>query len=101
MLKLNTVFDADSFFYSLSYFECKGHMVHVLNSIYCAPLTSTVKLSLFMQMHSSPLFLAARLHQCHSVLIILIIDRLFPRHLKIKYRLVVAKVKEKLGGGLL
>ena len=30
------------------------------------PLTSTVKLSLFTHVHSSPLSLAARLHQCHA-----------------------------------
>ena len=29
-------------------------------------MTSTVKLSLFMHAHSSPLFLAARLHWCHA-----------------------------------
>ena len=30
------------------------------------PLTGTVKLSLFMHAHSSPLSLAARLHQCRT-----------------------------------
>ncbi|KAF6094688.1 hypothetical protein HJG60_011798 [Phyllostomus discolor] len=30
------------------------------------PLTSTVKSSLFTHVHSSPLSLAARLHQCHA-----------------------------------
>ena len=35
-----------------------------LNSIYHPPLTSTVKLSVFTHVHSSPLSLAARLYQC-------------------------------------
>ena len=34
------------------------------NGIYCTPLTSTVKSSLFTHAHSSPLSLAARLHWC-------------------------------------
>ena len=39
-----------------------------LNGIYHStpPLTSTVKSSLFMHVHSSPLSLAARLHRCHT-----------------------------------
>ena len=37
-----------------------------LNSFSTTPLTSTVKLSLFTHAHSSPLSLAARLHQCHT-----------------------------------
>ena len=36
----------------------------LLNSIYHPPLTSTVKSSLFMHAHSSPLSLTASLHQC-------------------------------------
>ena len=57
----------ESLFYSQSYFDCTSHTVHMLTQ-WCLlpPLTSTVKLSLFMHVHSSPLSLAARLHQCHA-----------------------------------
>ena len=41
----------------------------LLNSIYHPPLTSTVKSSLFMHAHSSPLSLASRLHQCCTVIL--------------------------------
>ena len=66
MFKLNAKFDADLLFYLLSHFECKGHTVHMLTHQGCLPplLTSTVKLSLFMHMHSGPFCLAARLHRC-------------------------------------
>ena len=37
-----------------------------LNGVYHPQLTSTVKLSLFTHVHSSPLSLAARLYQCHA-----------------------------------
>ena len=36
------------------------------------PLTSTVKPSLFMHVHSSPLSLAARLHQCYETVLIML-----------------------------
>ena len=67
MFKLNAKSDADSLLYSLSHFECDGHTVHMLTQ-QCLPppLTSTMKLSLFTHTNSSPLSLAARLHQCHS-----------------------------------
>ena len=46
---------------------CDGHAVHMLSHWRLpSPLTSTVKSSLFMHVHSSPLSLAARVHQCHS-----------------------------------
>ena len=63
--KLNAKFDADSLLYSLSHFECDGHTVHIAHS-QCLPppLTSTVKSSLFMHVHSSPLSLPAKLHWC-------------------------------------
>ena len=65
MFKLNAKFDADPLFYTLSYFECNGHTVHMLFQWrLLPPLTSRVKSSLFMHAHSSPLSLAARLHQC-------------------------------------
>ena len=66
MSKLNTNFDADSLLYSLSHFECNDHTVHILTQLHLLlPLTSTVKLSLFIHAHSSPLSMATRLHQCH------------------------------------
>ena len=41
------------------------HTVHMLTQWHLPPpLTSTVKLSLFAHVHSSPLSLAARLHRC-------------------------------------
>ena len=65
MFKLNTKFDADLLLYSLSHFECSDHTVHMLtHQSLPPPLTSTVKSSLFTHVHSSPLSLAARLHQC-------------------------------------
>ena len=65
--KLNAKFDADFLLYSLSHFECNGYTVHMLTQ-WCllSPLTSAMKLSLFTDAHSSPLSLAARLHQCHA-----------------------------------
>ena len=65
MFKLNAKFDADSFLYSLSHFECDGHTVHMLiQRCLLPPLSGTVKSSLFTHAHSSPLSLAARLHRC-------------------------------------
>ena len=62
MFKLNAKFGEDSLLYSGSHFACDGHTVHMLIQGCLPPLlTSTVKLSLFMHAHSSPLFLAARL----------------------------------------
>ena len=67
MFKLHTKYDADSLLYLLTHFECDGHTVHVFaQQPLPHPLTSTVKSSLFTPVHSSPLFVAARLHQCHS-----------------------------------
>ena len=64
MFRLNAKFDVDSLLYSLSHFECEGHTVHMLTQ-WClsSPLTSTVKSSLFIHVHPSPLSLAARLHR--------------------------------------
>ena len=63
--KLNTKFDADSL---LTHFECNSHTVHKFSQGYLLPpLTSTVKSSLFMHVHSSPLSLAARLHLCRII----------------------------------
>ena len=65
MFKLNAKSDADSLFYLFNHFECDSHTVHMFTQWHLPPpLTSTVKLSLFMHMHSSPLSLSARLHQC-------------------------------------
>ena len=67
MFKLNTNFDGDLFLYLLSHFERDSHTVHVLTQWgLLPPLTSTVKLSLFMHAHSSMLSLAATLHWCHT-----------------------------------
>ena len=67
MFKLKAKFDADSLLYSLSHFECYGHEVHMFTQQRLPPpLTSTVKSSLFMHVHSSPLSLATRLPQCHA-----------------------------------
>ena len=67
MFKLNAKLDAYSLLYLLSHFECHGHTVHMLTQ-QCLPppLTSTVKSPLFTHAHSSPLTLAARLHQCRA-----------------------------------
>ena len=65
MFKLNAKFDADSLLHSLSHFVCDGHTIHMLTQWrLLPPLTRTVKSSLFTHAHSSPLSLAARLHQC-------------------------------------
>ena len=49
----------------LNPFECGRHTVHMLTQGHLLPsLTSTVKSSLFIDAHSSPLSSAARLHQC-------------------------------------
>ena len=67
MFKLNAKLDENSLLYSLSHFECDGYTVHMLTQWHLlTPLTSTVKLSLFTHVHSSPLSLAAKLHQCHA-----------------------------------
>ena len=59
--------DTELLLYLLSHFECNGHTVHMLNQWHLLPpLTSTVKLSLFTHVHSSPVSLAARLHWCHA-----------------------------------
>ena len=51
MFKFNTKFDAESFFYLLSHFECDSHTVHMLTQWHLLPpLTSTVK-SLFTCEH--------------------------------------------------
>ena len=66
--KLQAKFDTDSLFYSLSHFEWDGHTVYMLTQWHLLfPLTSTVKSSLFMHVHSSPLSSAARLHQCCAI----------------------------------
>ena len=65
--KLNAESDAVSLLYSLSHFECDGHRVHMLNEWHLLPpVTSTVMSPLFTYVHSSPLSLVARSHQCHT-----------------------------------
>ena len=71
MFKLNAKCDADLLLYLLSHFECAGHTVHLLTQHLLPPVTSTVKSSLFMHVHSSPLSLAVRLHWgCATFLVI-------------------------------
>ena len=51
----------------VSHFECDSHTVRMLTQQHLPPpLTSTVKLSLFTHVHSSPLSLAASLHRCFA-----------------------------------
>ena len=65
MFKPNAKFDADSLLFLLSHFECHSCTVHMYTQWHLPPpLTSTVKSSLFMHVHSRPLFLAAMLHWC-------------------------------------
>ena len=67
MFKLNAKFYADLFLYSLSHLECDSHTVYMLTrQCLPPPRTSTVKSSLFMHVHSSPLSLEARLHWCQA-----------------------------------
>ena len=67
MSKLNVKFDADLLLYLLSHFEYDSHTVYMLTQWHLPlPLTSTVKSSLSMHAHSSPLLLAAKLYQYHS-----------------------------------
>ena len=79
MFKLNAKFDADLLLYSLSHLECNSYTVHVpIQWCLPPPMTSTVKSSLFMHAHSTPLLLAARLHGLmQTILIILTMARLF------------------------
>ena len=67
MFKLNTKFDSGLLLYLLGHFEYDGHTVHMLTQ-WCLPLQliSTLKSSLFMHVNSSPLSLAASLHQCRA-----------------------------------
>ena len=63
MFKLNTKFDADLLLYLLSHFYCDGHAVQMYIQWHLLPpLTSTVKSSVFMHVHSSPLSSTARLY---------------------------------------
>ena len=79
MLKFNAVFDAYSLFYSQLFWMWWPHATHAHSVASTAPLTSTVKSSLFTHVHSSPLCLAARLHDAvQTVLIILTMVGLFP-----------------------
>ncbi|KAF6086266.1 hypothetical protein HJG60_008461 [Phyllostomus discolor] len=65
--KHHAKFDIDSLLYSPGHFKCDGHTVHMVSQ-WCPPppLTNTVKSSLFTHAHSSPLSVAARLHQCRT-----------------------------------
>ena len=67
MFKLNAKFDPDLLLCSLSHFECAGYTAYMLTQ-WCLPppLTSTVKPSLLIHSHSSPLSLEIRLHWCQA-----------------------------------
>ena len=69
MYKLNAKFYVDVLLYSLSHFECDGHIQMLTQWHLLPPLTSTVKSSLFTHVHSSPHSLAARLHGCSCFII--------------------------------
>ena len=72
MFKLNSKFDADLLLYLLSHFECDGHTVHMLTQWrLLPPLTSTVKLSLFMHAYVQSPWLPGYIHVTETVLIIL------------------------------
>ena len=79
MFKLKAKSDADSFLYSHSHLECNGHTVHAPSTHLPPPLTSTVKLSLFMYVHSihSP-WLPGYIDAAQAILIILTVAGLFP-----------------------
>ena len=80
MFKLNAKFDADSLLSSLSYFECDGHTVHMLTQWHLLPpLTSAVKLSLFIHALSvcTP-WLSGYIHVAQTILITLTMAGLFP-----------------------
>ena len=63
MFRVSAKFEAESLLYSLMHFEFNSHTVQMLTQQCLLPaLTTTVKSSLFMHVHSSPLSLAARLH---------------------------------------
>ena len=84
MFKLNAEFDADSLLYLISHFECDSHTVHMLAQPHLLPpLTSTVKLSLFLHEHSSPFSLESVMEIVFIILTMagLVPDR--PYHLHI------------------
>ena len=68
MFKLNAKFDADSWLYQLILNVTATQYTCSVNGGYSFQLTTTVKSSLFMHVHSNPLSLAARLHQCLSLI---------------------------------
>ena len=73
MFKLNAKFDADSLLCSLSHFECDDHTVHMPTQQHLPPpLTSTVTLSLFTHVHSSPLSLAASFTDVAQTVLVLL-----------------------------
>ena len=62
----------------LSHFEFDGHTVHMFTQWHLLPLlTSTVKSSLFMHVHSSPLSLAAYINVAQTIPVILAMVGLF------------------------
>ena len=79
MLKLNKKSDADSLLYLLSRFECNGHTVHMLTQRHLpSPVTSTVKLLLFMHIPAHSPGLPGYMDVPQTILIILTVVGLFP-----------------------
>ena len=66
MFKLNPKSDVNLLLYLIILNTTATQYTCSLNDVYHPPLTSTVKSSLITHAHSSPLSLAARLHQCHA-----------------------------------
>ena len=66
MFKLNAKFDAESLFYLVILNVTATQDTCSLDGRLLPPLISMVKSSLFTHVHSIPLSLAARLHQCRA-----------------------------------
>ena len=83
MFKLNAKFDADSLLYSLILNVTATQYTYSFNGIYRGPpLTSTVKSSLFTDVHSRPLSLAASyIDITQTILLILTMSGLYQKDL--------------------
>ena len=79
MFKFKAKFDADSLLYLLSHCECDGHIVHMLTQRHLpSPVTSTVKLLLFMHIPVHSPWLPGYINVMQTVLIMLTMAGLFP-----------------------
>ena len=71
MFKLKAKLDAGSLPYMLSHFECDGHTVLMLTQQHLPPpLTTTVKLSLFMPCTFQPTVLTGYISVAQTVLVV-------------------------------